>query len=105
MAELREADKDLLELTALEVPWSMVCGDLHCAFGSVEALARRILLLEAEGLLEIRGRKGRLEPQALQAKADACGYYEDPTCEFPDEFTLIATERGLTALDGRLDRQ
>ena len=48
MAELREADKDLLELTALEVPWSMVCGDLHCAFGSVEALARRILLLEVE---------------------------------------------------------
>jgi len=105
MAKLSAADKDLLELTALEVPWSMVCGELHDSFGSVAALAQRIACLADCQLLEIHGHTGALDPIALQAEAKVHDFFEDPMSDFPEPFTLVTTERGLKSLDGRLRRQ
>lgn len=50
---LSEQDQELLELTALKVPWHMVCGDLHHQFDSVQAMAERLTELRDAGFITI----------------------------------------------------
>ena len=52
--QLSKMDEQLLELAALQVPWSRICGEFHRHYGGPGALARRLYELQEWGVLDVR---------------------------------------------------
>lgn len=104
--ELTEADLDLLELAAVQVPWYMVCGEFHERYGSVRALVHRLFQLRDAGLLEIRP-KARIPvtPAALEADATRHACYDDLDASGEPLWEILATDTGYGLVDARLGEQ
>ena len=100
-------DEELLELAALQVPWFMVCGELHARYGSAGLLARRLMEMVHEGLLELRSGPGEPMPDARTLEADAVEQdcYRDLERTRDPRWTITATDRGMALIAHRLGRE
>jgi len=103
--DLTELDKALLELLALEVPWSMVCGEFHERYGSPGALARRLFELYHAELLTIRstGSSGsEMSPGVLEADALKNSCYAGVADTAEPGWSIVATDGGFEKIKDRL---
>ena len=106
--ELSPVDEELLELTALEVPWQMVCGEFQRRYGSPGAVARRLFELESIGLLEIKTKfpgDTRVTAELLEADALEHGYYEDLEDELELQCSICTTDDGLARVANRFSKE
>ena len=100
-------DEELLEFVALSEPWSMVCGEFSPRYGSIEALAARLISFNEAKYL-------RIEPEAeapavsldalLRDAAEHDGYEDIVVSESPG-WTITATDKGFAAVRERLREQ
>jgi hypothetical protein len=106
--DIAELDKDLLELTVLEVPWDMVCAEFHERYGSPGNLARRLFELANAGLVTIRRKRADLpppSPYALEADALANACFADLELVGESSWVIIATATGFALVENRLAEQ
>ena len=105
---LSEHDKALLELTALKVPWEMVCADFHERYGTPGVLAHRLFELQEQGLVTIlsTGADDELPtPEALEADAIANQCYQDLNLLQPPRWEFLITETGFVRIEDDLKEQ
>jgi len=106
--ELSGTDKDLLQLLAIEVPWSMVCGEFHGQFATVEALVKRLFELRDAGLVQIISEADEdafAEAAALCAEAAVYDNFEDVSMLSSSNWRLAATAQGYALIEADLDEQ
>ena len=106
--ELSEQDQELLELTALKVPWHMVCGDLHHQFDSVQAMAERLTELRDAGFITIlpSGEDAEeVSTSGLIAQASANDNYEEFDSNHDSSWDFMTSETGFAAVKKRLSAQ
>jgi|GEM_PF-6679498 len=106
--ELSRTDRDLLQLTAIEVPWPMVCAEFHSSYGSVESLVARLFELLDAGLISVSGKSGAEaapDPLALCAEALAHGNFEAPDLVAESSWCIAATNAGYALIKAELNGQ
>ena len=104
--ELSDADKQILETAALQVPWYMICGDFHRVYGGPGALARRLYEMQHEELLQVRSSSADgTTPSAERLEADAIAHncYEDLESTQDPCWEILTTDHGMAAIGDRLD--
>jgi hypothetical protein len=104
--ELNDADKQILELAALQVPWYMICGDFHRTYGGPGALARRLYELQDGKLLEVRSSAPHAEtPSVEHLEADALEFncYEDLDATHDPQWEIVTTDKGMSEIGDRLE--
>ena len=105
---LDDTDCDLLELLTLEVPWYMVGGEFHAAYGGVERLAGRLEELVHAELVRIHDREAPgVAPPIVELVSDALanGCYERIEENLDPRWMLVATDAGFALIEERLGRQ
>lgn len=106
--ELTDTDCEVLELLTLSVPWYMVCGEFHEAYGGPEPLARRLLELAHAELVTVTntnspGALVTAEELAADALEQDC--YESVEETREPRWDLMATDAGFALIEQRLNRQ
>jgi hypothetical protein len=106
--DLSEADEQLLEVGALQVPWYMICGEFHHHYGGPDALARRLYELQRCGLVEVRSSsRNGCAPTIAKLEADALAHdcYAELDATHDPQWDIVTTDRGMVAMRARLESE